>query len=49
MSGIQFESRSPEKQAAFDLNVRRESLQSILNTNHGQLFVSAKRHGANMF
>jgi len=49
MSGIQFESRSPEKQAVFDLNVRRESLQSILNTNHGQLFVSAKRHGANLF
>src|SRR5258708_2983481 len=49
MSGIQFESRSPERQAVFDLDMRRESLQSILNTNHGQLFVSAKRHGANLF
>jgi len=49
MSGIQFESRSPEKQAVFDLDMRRESLQSILSTNHGHLFVSTKCHGANLF
>ena len=49
MSGIQFESRSPEKQPVFDLNVQRESLQSILNSNHGHLFVSAKCRGARLF
>ncbi len=49
MSGIQFESRSPEKQPVFDLNVRRESLHSILNSNHGHLFVSAKCRGAHLF
>ena len=49
MSGIQFESRSPENQPVLDLNVRRESLHSILNSNHGHLFVSAKCRGAHLF
>src|SRR6266849_2868834 len=49
MSGIQFESRSPEKQPVFDLNVRRASSHSILNSNHGHLFVSAKCRGAQLF
>jgi hypothetical protein len=49
MSGIQFEARAPEKQPVFDLNVRRDSLQSILNSNHGHILVSAKRRGAHLF
>lgn len=49
MSGIQFESQSSEKQPVFDLSVGRESLQSILNSNHGHLFVSAECRGARLF
>lgn len=49
MSGIQFEARAPEKQPVFDLNVRRDSLQSILDSNHGHLLVAAKRRGAHLF
>ena len=49
MSGIQFESRSPEKQPVFDLNARTESLHGLLNSNHGHLFVSAKCRGAHLF
>lgn len=49
MSGLQFDARAPEKQTVFDLSVRRESLQSILNSNHGQLFISVKRQGAQIF
>jgi hypothetical protein len=49
MSGIQFDARVPEKQSVFDLGMRRESLQSILNSNHGHLFVSVKRQGAQIF
>jgi hypothetical protein len=49
MSGIQFGSRAPEGQPVFDVDVRRESLQNVLNSNHGQLFVSARRQGAHLF
>ena len=49
MSGLQFEARTPEKQPVFDLQARRESLHSILNSNHGHLLVSAKCRGAHLF
>src|SRR5258708_30510259 len=49
MSGIQFESPSPEKQPSFDVNARTESLHGLLNSNHGHLFVSAKCRGAHLF
>jgi hypothetical protein len=49
MSGLQFDARIPETQPVFDLNMRRESLQSILSSNHGHLFVSIKRQGAQIF
>jgi hypothetical protein len=49
MSGIHFEARVLERQPVFDLSVRGESHQSILNSNHGQLFVSLKRRGAHLF
>jgi len=46
MSGLQFDARAPEKQTAFDLSGRQESVQGVLNSNHGHLFVSVKRQGA---
>jgi hypothetical protein len=49
MSGIQFEARTPEKQPVFDLRAQGESFQSILSSNHGQLFVAAKCRGARLF
>ena len=49
MSGIQFDARVPEKQAVFELSTRGQSLQSILGSNHGHLFVSVKREGAQIF
>src|SRR5436853_6130085 len=48
MSGLQFESRCGEKQPVFDIDVRRESFRSVLNSNHGHLFVSTKCQGAHL-
>jgi hypothetical protein len=49
MSGIQFEARAPEKHPVFDLYVRPGSLESVLNSNQGHLFVSARGRGAQLF
>jgi hypothetical protein len=49
MSGIQFDARVPEKQPVFDLCLRRGSLESVLNSNQGHLFVSVRGRGAQLF
>jgi hypothetical protein len=49
MSGIQFEARMPEEQPVFDLCARPQSFQRIIGSNDGELFVAARRKGAQLF